>query len=109
MFDIEIHKGGEMQIDTCFAYYIFFFFRLSFRFISNMRTYDVKWNLMMRKSITPSKKWLFRNGDARTDGRRHENRCVKSSSQLRGESSSSSSIFLLVNALVYVNIDQGIH
>ena len=33
---------------------------------------------------TPGKKTLFRNGDARTNGRRHENRYVKSSNQLPG-------------------------
>ena len=42
---------------------------------------------------TPGKKTLFRNGDARANGRRHENRYVKSSSQLRGECCNSSSDF----------------
>ena len=45
----------------------------------------------MLKYTTPGKKTLFRNGDARANGRRHENLYVKSSSQLRGECCTSSS------------------
>ena len=43
------------------------------------------------KLDTPGKKTLFRNGDARANGRRHENHYVKFSSQLRGECCTSSS------------------
>ena len=100
----SIKAGKCRSIVHAFCLLHFSLFRLSFRFISNMRTYDVKWNLMMRKSITPSKKLLFRNSDALTDGRHHENHCIKLSSQLRKEHSTCSSTFLLVN-----DIDQGIY
>ena len=39
----------------------------------------------------------------------HENRCIKRPSQLRQFRSISLDFFSLVNALVYVDIDQGIH
>ena len=39
----------------------------------------------------------------------HENYHIKRPNQLRSERSMSSSFFLLVNAQVYVNIDQGIY
>ena len=51
---------------------------------------------------TPSKNNLFRKANARDNELRHENGCVKSSSQLRGEHCKCSSVFSLVNALVYV-------
>ena len=37
------------------------------------------------KLITPGKNNLFRNSNAHANGLRHENGCVKSSSQLQGE------------------------
>ena len=58
---------------------------------------------------TPSKKKILWNFNVRSKGGTHENCCVKRPSHLRRERSTSSSFFLLVNALVYVDIDQGIH
>ena len=45
------------------------------------------------KNITPGKNNLFRKSNARTNELRHENGCIKSSSQLRGEHCKSSSDF----------------
>ena len=59
--------------------------------------FEIPYNLVVedgaKSQLTPGKKFLFRNGDAHQNGRRHENRCVKSSSQLRGEHCKSSSDF----------------
>ena len=61
----------------------------------------------MKKSIsnTPRKKTYYEN----TGGGAHENCCIKRPSHLQWEHSKSLSFFLLVNALVYNDIDQGIH
>ena len=52
--------------------------------------------------FTPGKINLFRKSNAHANRLRHENGCIKSSSQLQGEHCKSSSDFFLVNAVVYV-------
>ena len=59
--------------------------------------------------ITPSKKKILWNIFARDKEGAHENRRIKRPSQLHFEHSRNSSFILLVNAQVYINIDQGIH
>ena len=61
--------------------------------------------LGLGRHTTPGKKSLFKNFIARTNGGAHENRDVKSPSQLRRERSTRQSSFSLVNALEYVDID----
>ena len=57
--------------------------------------------------ITVFKNKLLTKVDARTNGWRHENRCIKRPSHLWQYRSITLDFFLLVNA--YVDIDQGIH
>ena len=94
---MDIHDGNVIKVGDLYHWQVKHFF------------YRQVTEICIRQRHTPGKIFLFRNSDAHQNRRCHENHCVKSSSQLRGECSSSSSIFLLMNALVYVDIDQGIH
>ena len=60
-------------------------------------------------TITMFKNKLLTKVDAPKNRLAHENRCIKRPSQLRRFRSISLDFFPLVNALVYVDIDQGIH
>ena len=66
-----------------------------------------KWKLTL---VTMFKNKLLTKVVARTNGLRHENHCIKRPSHLwRFCFTLSVRPFLVVNALVYVDIDQGIH
>ena len=68
-----------------------FFFQFVFEALSiaKMQIYKA----IFACHTTPGKNFLFRNGNAHQNGRRHENCCIKSTSQLRGEHCESLSNF----------------